>query len=225
MYIRIYIYIYIYIYTYTTGRCQIFKVFVPFRIVCHSTPLRIFKLRKAGKSKVEILIQHSYPFSNYFNISLHFVVIFVSSYLYYLHPRTSAHPPTKTFIILAFHLTTFDNPLLFIVHRPLLSLIVHVQSTRNWLHGALINYTLGSTMPPSQPSHHSPLSVDPPLLPSSSLIGPLPCSSSTLPHINKQTYIHLNKLPPAYITSIARSRHAPTHLSLLTATLLLCEDI
>ena len=40
-----------------------------------------------------------------------------------------------------------------------------------------------------------------------------------------QTYIHLNKLPPASITSTARSQHPPTHLSLLTATLLLCGDI
>ena len=40
-----------------------------------------------------------------------------------------------------------------------------------------------------------------------------------------QTYIHLNKLPSAYITSTARSRHSLTHLSLLTATLLLCGDI
>ena len=35
-----------------------------------------------------------------------------------------------------------------------------------------------------------------------------------------QTYTHLNKLPPAYITSSARSRHSPTHLSFLTTTLL-----
>ena len=40
-----------------------------------------------------------------------------------------------------------------------------------------------------------------------------------------QTYINLNKLSPAYITSTARSRHSPTHLSLFTATLLLCGDI
>ena len=39
-----------------------------------------------------------------------------------------------------------------------------------------------------------------------------------------QTYIYLNKLPPAYITSTARSRQSPT-LSLFTATLLLCWDI
>ena len=37
-----------------------------------------------------------------------------------------------------------------------------------------------------------------------------------------QTYTHLNKLPLKYITSTARSRHSPTHLSFLTATLLLC---
>ena len=37
-----------------------------------------------------------------------------------------------------------------------------------------------------------------------------------------QTYINLNKLPPAYITFTARSQLSPTHLSLLTATLLLC---
>ena len=43
--------------------------------------------------------------------------------------------------------------------------------------------------------------------------------------ISTQTYIHLNKLPSAYITSTARSQHSPTHLYLLTATLLLCGDI
>ena len=46
-----------------------------------------------------------------------------------------------------------------------------------------------------------------------------PCLTST------QTYTHLNKLPLAYITSTARSRHSPTHLSLINATLLLCGDI
>ena len=43
--------------------------------------------------------------------------------------------------------------------------------------------------------------------------------------ISTQTYIHLNKLPPEYITSTACSRHSSTHLSLLTATLLLCGDV
>ena len=52
------------------------------------------------------------------------------------------------------------------------------------------------------------------------------CLARSQPYLKStQTYIHLNKLPPAYITSTARSRHSPTHLSLLTATLLLCGDI
>ena len=52
------------------------------------------------------------------------------------------------------------------------------------------------------------------------------CLARPQPYLTStQTYIHLNKLPPAYITSTARSRHSPTHHSLLTATLLLCWDI
>ena len=50
---------------------------------------------------------------------------------------------------------------------------------------------------PSQPSHHSTLSIDPSLLPFSSLVGPLPCSSSNLPHIN--TNIHPSKQTPSCI--------------------------
>ena len=83
---------------------------------------------------------------------------------------------------------------------------------------------LGFNHASPQPSHHSPLSVDPSLLPSRSLVGSLPRSSSTLHHINT-TYTHLNKLPPEYPTSTARSRNSPTHLPLLTATLLLCGEI
>ena len=52
------------------------------------------------------------------------------------------------------------------------------------------------------------------------------CLARSQPYLTStQTYIHLNKLPPAYITSTARSRNLPTQLSLLTATLLLCEDV
>ena len=52
------------------------------------------------------------------------------------------------------------------------------------------------------------------------------CLAHSQPYLTStRTYIHLNKLPPAYITSTARSRHLPTHLSLLTSTLLLCGDI
>ena len=52
------------------------------------------------------------------------------------------------------------------------------------------------------------------------------CHACPQPYLTStQTYIHLNKLPPADITSIARSRNSPTHLSLLTATLFLCGDI
>ena len=88
----------------------------------------------------------------------------------------------------------------------------------------LINCTLGSTMP-----HHklfiilfclsTHLSSLPIRTSDHCLTRPQPCLTST------QTYIHLNKLPSAYKTSTARSRHSPTHLSLLTATLLLCGDI
>ena len=52
------------------------------------------------------------------------------------------------------------------------------------------------------------------------------CLTRSQPYLTStQTYIHLNKLPPAYITSTACSRHSPTHLSLFTATLHLCGDI
>ena len=52
------------------------------------------------------------------------------------------------------------------------------------------------------------------------------CLARSQPYFTStQTYIHLNKLPPAYITSTAHSRHSPTHLSLLTDTLLLCGNI
>ena len=51
------------------------------------------------------------------------------------------------------------------------------------------------------------------------LARPQPYPTST------QTYINLNKPPPAYITFTARSRHSPSYLSLFTATLLLCGDI
>ena len=52
------------------------------------------------------------------------------------------------------------------------------------------------------------------------------CLARPQPYLaSTQTYTHLNKLPPAYITFTARSRHSPTDLYLLTATLLLCEDI
>ena len=52
------------------------------------------------------------------------------------------------------------------------------------------------------------------------------CHARPQPYLTStQTYTHLNKLPPAYITSTARSRHSPTHLSLLTAILILCGDI
>ena len=44
---------------------------------------------------------------------------------------------------------------------------------------------------PPQPAHQSSLSVYPPLLSSSSLVGPLPCSFSNLPQIN--TNIHPSK--------------------------------
>ena len=86
---------------------------------------------------------------------------------------------------------------------------------------ACTNCTLGSTM-----LHHNLLII---LLCLSTHISPLPvrssahCHARRQPYLNStQTYIHLNKLLPAYITSTARSRHSPTHLSLLTATLLLC---
>ena len=97
-------------------------------------------------------------------------------------------------------------------------------SIRNWLHGALINCTLGSTMP-----HHNLLII---LLCLSTHLSSLPIRSSAhclarpQPYLTStQTYIHLNKVLPAYITSTARSRHSPTHLALFTATLLLCGDI
>ena len=52
------------------------------------------------------------------------------------------------------------------------------------------------------------------------------CLARLQPYLTStQTYTHLYKLPPAYITSTERSRQSPTHLSLLTATLLLCGDI
>ena len=52
---------------------------------------------------------------------------------------------------------------------------------------------------PPQPSHHSPLSIDPSLFPFSSRVGPLPCSSSTLPHI--YTNIHPFKQTPSCINN------------------------
>ena len=77
--------------------------------------------------------------------------------------------------------------------------------------------------------HHNLLII---LLGLSSHLSSLPVRSSArylarrqLHLTSTQTYTHLNKLPPAYIISTARSRHSPTHLPLLTATLLLCVDI
>ena len=109
--------------------------------------------------------------------------------------------PTKTFIILAFHLATIWQP--FVVYLCCLSFTgPHYRSSytcsqpqlaiqrSNQLHS-------GFNHAPLQPSHHSPLSIDPSLLPSSSLVGPLPCSSSTLPHIN--TNIHPSKQTPSCI--------------------------
>ena len=83
-------------------------------------------------------------------------------------------------------------------------ILVFRKIDRNWLEGELkgtvgllpSNYVEVLIAPP-QPSHHSPLSVDPSLLPSSSLVSPLPCSSSTLPHVN--TNIHSSKQTPSCI--------------------------
>ena len=105
------------------------------------------------------------------------------------------------------------------------SLICYYQTTtRNWLHGALINCTFGSNV-----AHQTFLMI---LLCLSTNLFSSPVRSSAhcldrpQPYLTStQTYIHQNKLPPAYITSTARSRNSPTHPSLLTATLLLCGDI
>ena len=53
-------------------------------------PLIHIRFREPACRKVEILIYHYYPFSNNSKRfrSFLFVVLFVSSYLYYLHPRT-----------------------------------------------------------------------------------------------------------------------------------------
>ena len=58
-----------------------------------------------------------------------------------------------------------------------------------------------------QPSHHSPLSIDPPLLSSSSLS----CSSSTQPHIN--TNIHPSNQTPSCIHNFHCTFTSPTNLS------------
>ena len=121
--------------------------------------------------------------------------------LYLLPPiilPSSAHPPTKTLIILAFHLKTLRQP--FVVYRSSTLIIAHRTRVINPQLASRRSYQLrsGFNHAPPQPSHHSSLSVDPPveppLLPSSSLVGPLPCSSSTQPHIN--TNIHPSKQTP-----------------------------
>ena len=122
------------------------------------------------------------------------------------------------------YLTTLSClPLLFIIHRHSLSLIVHVYSTATGFM-ALLSTTLWLNH-----AHHNLLII---LLCLSTHLSSLPVRSSTHCHArpqpyitSTQTYIHLNKLPPAYITFTARLRNSPTHLSLLSATLLLCGDI
>ena len=137
---------------------------------------------------------------------------------------SSAHHPTKTSIILTFHLTTIWQP--FVGYRTPAFIIPHRTRVVNPQVAARRSYQLHFWFnhAPTQPSHHSPLSVHQPLLTSRSLVGPLPCSSSTLPHIN--TNIPSSKQTPSCIHNFhCTSTELTTHLSLLTATLLLGGDI
>ena len=104
----------------------------------------------------------------------------------------NGHPPLHLVVLVFFFLQPFvyRSPALIIAHR---TRVVNPQlATRRTLLTAFrFNHA------PPQPAHHCPLSVYPPLLSSSSLVGPLPCSSSTLPHIN--TNIHPSKQTPSCI--------------------------
>ena len=65
-----------------------------------------------------------------------------------------------------------------------------------------------------EPSHHSPLSVDPSLLPSRSHVDQLPCSSSNLSHIN--TNIHSSKQTPSCIHNFHGTLTVLTNSSFFT---------
>ena len=95
---------------------------------------------------------------------------------------------------------SFENPRQpLVVYRSPALIITHRTRVVNPQLAARCSYQLhfGFNHAPPKPSHHSHLSVDPPLLPSRSLVGPLPCSFSTLPHIN--TNIHPSKQTPSCI--------------------------
>ena len=103
----------------------------------------------------------------------------------------NGHPPL--------HLVVFLQP--FVYHSPALIIAHHTRVVNPQLATLRILLTaLRFNHAPPQPAHHCPLSVYPPLLSSSSHVGPLPCSSSTLPHIN--TNIHPSKQTPSCIQYI-----------------------
>ena len=121
------------------------------------------------------------------------------------------------------------TPALIIAHRPLSSFAGPYHRSRTRVDNPQLAtrrtllIALQFNHAPPQPAHHSPLSVYPPLHSSSSLVGLLPCSFSSLPRIN--TNIHPSKQTPSCIHDIhCTFTHSPTHLSLFTATLLLCGD-
>ena len=133
------------------------------------------------------------------------------------HPSTQ-HWPVVTIISYNCHYfsISFDNPLTTLCCLSFIGPYSSSYTCSQLATGytALLSTALWVQPCPPQPSHHFPLSVDPPLLPSRSLVGPLPCSSSTLPHIN--TNIHPSKHTPSCIHNVYCTFTAPTNSSFFT---------
>ena len=138
--------------------------------------------------------------------------------LYLLVPTYTTFIRAPSYQNLHYCKISFDNYLTtIVVYRSTALIIAHRTRVINPATGctALSSTSLWVQPCPPQPSHHSPLYVDPPLLPSSSLVGPQPFSSPTLPHIN--TNIHPSTQTATRIHNFHCTLTAlTTHLSLLT---------